>query len=79
MEQRRNAALAPALPPKSGPRKLLVLFGEVKEIVPARSGQKRVIRHLPGFPFIIDDALHRRLQARFDKELSLWERIPAPI
>ena len=23
-------------------------------------------------PFIIDDALHRRLQARFEKELSLW-------
>lgn len=72
IEQRRNAVLATALPPKSGPRKLLVLVGEVKEIVPARSGQKLVIRHLPGFPFIIDDALHRRLQARFEKELSLW-------
>ncbi|TPJ38531.1 DUF1173 domain-containing protein [Mesorhizobium sp. B2-6-5] len=72
IEQRRNAVLAPALPPKSGPRKLLVLVGEVKEIVPARSSQKLVIRHLPGFPFIIDDALHRRLQARFDKEMSLW-------
>lgn len=44
----------------------------MKEIVPARSGQKLVIRHLPGFPFIIDDALHRRLRARFEKELSLW-------
>ncbi|WP_095205290.1 DUF1173 domain-containing protein [Mesorhizobium carmichaelinearum] len=73
IEQRRNAVLATALPPKSGPRKLLVLVGEVKEIVPARSGQKLVIRHLPGFPFIIDDALHRRLQARFERELSLWE------
>ncbi|MER9217215.1 DUF1173 domain-containing protein [Mesorhizobium sp. M0663] len=72
IEHRRNAALGMALPPKSGPRKLLVLVGEVKEIVPARSGQKLVIRHLPGFPFIIDDALHRRLQARFEKELSLW-------
>jgi len=72
IEQRRNATLAPALPPKSGPRKLLVLVGEVKEIAPVRSGQKLVIRHLPGFPFIIDDALHRRLQARFEKELSLW-------
>ncbi|MDG4890027.1 MULTISPECIES: DUF1173 domain-containing protein [unclassified Mesorhizobium] len=73
IEQRRNAVLAAGLPPKSGPRKLLVLVGEVKEIVPARSGQKLVVRHLPGFPFIIDDALHRRLQARFEKELSLWE------
>ncbi|MER8383834.1 DUF1173 domain-containing protein [Mesorhizobium sp. M1399] len=72
IEHRRNGVLAPALPPKSGPRKLLVLVGEVKEIMPARSGQKLVIRHLPGFPFIIDDALHRRLRARFEKELSLW-------
>ncbi|MER8757999.1 DUF1173 domain-containing protein [Mesorhizobium sp. M0976] len=72
IENRRNAVLGTALPPKSGPRKLLVLVGEVKEIVPARSGQKLVIRHLPVFPFIIDDALHRRLQARFEKELSLW-------
>ncbi len=72
IEHRRSAFLAPALPPRSGLRKLLVLVGEVKEIVPARSGQKLVIRHLPGFPFIIDDALHRRLQARFERELSLW-------
>ncbi|MER8779626.1 DUF1173 domain-containing protein, partial [Mesorhizobium sp. M0977] len=72
IENRRNAVLGTALPPKSGPRKLLVLVGEMKEMVPARSGQKLVIRHLPGFPFMIDDALHRRLQARFEKELSLW-------
>ncbi|MBZ9709863.1 DUF1173 domain-containing protein [Mesorhizobium sp. ESP7-2] len=72
IEQRRNAVLATALPPKSGPRKLLLLVGEVKEITPARSGQKLVVRHLPGFPFIIDDAMHRRLQARFERELSLW-------
>ncbi|MEI9430131.1 DUF1173 domain-containing protein [Mesorhizobium sp. Cs1299R1N3] len=72
IEQRRNAILATALRPKAGPRKLLLLVGEVKEIVSARSGQKLIVRHLPGFPFIIDDAMHRRLQARFERELSLW-------
>ncbi len=76
IEQRRNVVLAAALPPQSGPRKLLVLVGEVKEIAPARSGQKLVIRHVPGFPFLIDEALHRRLQARFEKELSLWGADP---
>jgi hypothetical protein len=76
IEQRRNAALAPALPPRSGPRKLLVLVGEVKEIAPARSGHKLVIKHLPSFPFMIDDVLHRRLQARFERELSLWGADP---
>jgi hypothetical protein len=72
IEQRRNAALAPALPPKSGPRKLMVLVGEVKEFAPTRLGQKLVIKHLPGFPFMLDDVLHRRLQARFEREFSLW-------
>jgi hypothetical protein len=76
IERRRSAALALAQPPRTGPRKLLVLVGEVKEIAPARSGHKLVIKHLPGFPFIIDDVLHRRLQTRFEPELSLWGADP---
>ncbi|WP_353646894.1 DUF1173 domain-containing protein [Mesorhizobium sp. WSM2239] len=72
IEQRRSAALAPALPPKSGPRKLMVLVGEVKEFATTRLGQKLVVKHLPGFPFLLDDGLHRRLQARFEGEFSLW-------
>jgi hypothetical protein len=76
IEQRRSAALAPALPPRTGPRRLMVLVGEVKELFPARSSQKLVIKHLPGFPFMIDDGLHRRLQARFEPEISLWEADP---
>lgn len=56
IEQRRNAVLDAALPPKSGPRKTAVAGRRGEEIVPARSGQKIVIRHLPGFPFIVHDA-----------------------
>lgn len=77
IEQRRSAALVPALPPRTGARRLMVLVGEVKEIAPARSGQKLVIKHLPGFPLIIDDGVHRRLQVRFERELSLWGADPA--
>lgn len=77
IEQRRSAALAAALPPKAGPRKLMVLVGEVKELAAARSGQKLIVKHLPGFPFLIDDALHRRLLARFEREFSLWEAEPS--
>lgn len=72
IEQRRNAALAPALPPKTGPRRLMVLVGEAKDLAPARSGHKLIIKHLPGFPFMVEDALYRRLRARFERELSLW-------
>ncbi|MHA6645764.1 DUF1173 domain-containing protein [Mesorhizobium sp. A623] len=72
IEQRRAEALARALPPKSGPRPLMVLVGEVKEFVPARTGSNLVVKHMPGFPFILDEGMYRRLQARFDSEIALW-------
>lgn len=72
IEQRRAAALTAAQPPKSGPRRLMVVIGEVKEFAPARNGERLVIKHMPGFTFLIEDGLHRRLQARFENELALW-------
>lgn len=73
IEKRRAEALLLAVAPKAGPRKLMVLVGEVKGFEPARSGQKLVVKHMHGFPFLVDDALHRRLRVRFEKEFSLWE------
>lgn len=72
IEQRRAEALAYALSPKSGPRPLMVLIGEVKKFAPARSGVNVVVKHMPGFPLIINEGLYRRLQARFDSEIALW-------
>jgi hypothetical protein len=72
IEQRRIHALAPALPPKSGPRQLMLLVGEVKEFAPVRSGVSLIVKHMPGFPFIVDDWLYRRIQARFGGEIALW-------
>lgn len=72
IEQRRAVALAPAQPPRTGPRKLMIAVGEVKEVTPARAGHKLVIKHLPGFVFLLDDGLHRRLETRFGNELALW-------
>ncbi|MBZ9711135.1 DUF1173 domain-containing protein [Mesorhizobium sp. ESP7-2] len=76
IEQRRAEALAPAAAPASGSRRLMVLVGEVKEFEPARVGRKLVVRHMPGFPFMVDDDLHRRLLTRFEREFSLWEADP---
>lgn len=73
IEQRRAAALAPALPPRSGPRKLMILLGEVKDFAPTRSGYRLIVKHLPDFPLLLDEGLYRRLQGRFENELSLWE------
>jgi hypothetical protein len=62
IEQRRTAELAPAIPPKSGPRKLMILVGEVKDFVPARSGHRLIVKHLPDFPLCWKDGLYRRLK-----------------
>jgi hypothetical protein len=72
IERRRAAALESAEPAKSGPRRLMLLLGEVKEIAPARRGLKLIIKHMPGFVFLIDDRVHRRVQSRFQNELALW-------
>lgn len=73
IEQRRAAALALALQPRSGPRKLMILVGEVKDVTPARNGHRLVIKHMPAFPLMLDEILHRRLVAHFENELALWD------
>lgn len=72
IEQRRAAALSAVQPQKTGPRKLMVLVGEVKEFQPARGGHRLIVKHLPGFPFLLDDRSWVRVQARFEAELALW-------
>jgi len=72
IEQRRAASLAPATPSKNAPRNLMILVGEVKELLRVRTGHKLVIKHLPGFVLLVDEGLNRRLYTRFDNELALW-------
>lgn len=61
-----------AAQPPGQPQPLMLLVGEVKEIVPARYGHKAVIKHVPDQGFAIDAALFRRLGRRFEAELALW-------
>ncbi len=51
---------------------LMLLIGEVKEIVPARYGFKAIVKHMPDQAFAIDEQLYRRLGRRFEPELALW-------
>jgi hypothetical protein len=53
-------------------QRLLLLCAEVKEISPARHGCSAVIKHVPDQPFALDDQLFRRMEDRFERELSLW-------
>ncbi|HMN75949.1 MAG TPA: DUF1173 domain-containing protein [Burkholderiaceae bacterium] len=61
---------ATAVPGKA--HSLMLLIGEVKEIVPARYAFKAVVKHMPDQAFAIDEQLYRRLGRRFEAELALW-------
>lgn len=67
MVQWQHAAAAPGKP-----QNLMLLIGEVKEILPARYGFKAIIKHMPDQAFAIDEQLYRRLGRRFEPELALW-------
>ncbi|WP_025091675.1 DUF1173 domain-containing protein [Brucella intermedia] len=71
LEKRQAAALSGALPPRTGPRKLMVLIGEIKKFEPMRNGQRMLIKHLPDLPFMLHDKLYSRLLTRFENEFAL--------
>ena len=75
--QRRVAQMSRVAeaPGHTGPRRLMLLIGEVKEISASRHGHKLVIKHLPDFHFMMAGDVHKRLGMRFDMELSLWDAI----
>lgn len=74
IEQRRAIALAAIHQAASGgPRKLMLLVGEIKEFPQARTGRKVVIKHMPGFPLFLEEGTWRRLQTRFSAEFELWQ------
>jgi hypothetical protein len=53
-------------------QQLMLLIAEVKQIIPARFGQKLVAKQLPDCPFMLSDDLHQRIMRLFDEDLSLW-------
>lgn len=73
IEQRRAMALAEIYQSAPGPKRLMLLIGEIKEFGQARSGRKVVIKHMPGFPLFIDERPWKALQTRFSAQLELWQ------
>lgn len=72
LNARRVAQWSHSVATPGKPQHLMLLIGEVKEIVPARYGFKAVIKHVPDQAFALDEQLYRRLGRRFDSELALW-------
>lgn len=74
--QRRIAFMNRIAATEGNRRPLLMLIGEVKEIAPTRFGHRIVVKHLPKFPFMLNEDVHRRMIAKFANELSLWDATP---
>lgn len=72
--QRRNFAINIAAHNK-GVRKLMILIGEVKDISPSRYGHKIQIKHLPDFPFMLNEDLHKKIMKKYQPELDLWDTL----
>ena len=69
---RRLAQWSQATAAPGKPQQLMLLIGEVKEIVPARYGFKAVVKHVPDQGFALDEQVYRRLGRRFEPQLALW-------
>ena len=74
--QRRIAFMNRIAATEGSKRPLLVLIGELKDIAPTRFGHRILLKHLPKFPFLLNDDIHRRMAAKYANEMSLWEAMP---
>jgi hypothetical protein len=70
--RRRAEALRRAFPTGNGPRSLVIVVGDVKEIRPARFGFRLLLKHAPDFPLMLTEELHRRAARKFETELTAW-------
>src|SRR3954452_24418353 len=75
LAQRHLSAISRIRATGAGPRRLMLLIGEVKEFAHARSGHKLVVKHLPEHSFLLSEDVHRRMTVRFEHEITLWDAV----
>ena len=73
IQGRRLAALSRITSGEGAGRRMMLALVEVKSFQPSRYGYRLVAKHLPDFPFIVPDDLHRRMEKRFGAALGLWD------
>lgn len=73
IEQRRKAQLHDVMPAAGKTKKLKLLVGELKSMSESRYGFKLSFKHLPDFPFMMDEDLHKRFTKHFNIEFELWD------
>ncbi len=74
IKERRMALLAPML--GKGKKTYRIAIGEVKQILPTSRGHRVVLRHAPGFSFLLSNELHGRMLRNFATELDMHEATP---
>ena len=52
---------------------MMVVVGEIKEILAAHGAERIVLRHVGDMPFVMDPDMARRFHKRFAGELALWQ------
>jgi hypothetical protein len=57
----------------TGRKRLMLLIGEYKRFEPSSLGQKLMIKHMPDFPFHVDEKLSDSFKKAFQKELLLLD------
>lgn len=72
---RRRAALARVYASRD---EMMVVVGEIKEIVSAHGAERIVLRHVGDMPFVMDQDMARRFHKRFAGELALWQAQEGP-
>ncbi|CAR57723.1 DUF1173 domain-containing protein [Burkholderia cenocepacia] len=75
IQQRRTEHLTHISVSESGEPHFILVIGELKEIATARFGFKLVLKHLPDYGLMLEEATHKRLKDRFEVELELWNAL----
>lgn len=73
MKQHWLGLVARLAPQTHGPKQLMILIGEVKEIMPSRYGGQLIIKHAPDIKFLMPEDLQKKMEKRFLDELMFHQ------
>ena len=73
--RRRIARFARLAVPGSGPRQLMLLIAEAKQVVAGPFGDKLILKQLDDYPFVMDPKMSAAFTKTFRNELDLFKAI----
>ena len=73
IEARLLARIRPFSQSPRNARKLMIVIGEYKEFRPAARGQMLILRHVPHYPFLIEEQIYSKLKEKYKWALDLLD------